>query len=171
MAPPQGTCGRGLPCKCTWCLGGVQFLLQSPQAAVCTVRRGSTPQGASVSVPLALLPLGGAGRPLSCTPTVPLLPGNSFLAFRLSREPVWTACSTMGLLPTGMDGKPAPELGREGRLTTEKRRKLPGPRRHFCSSRRRGNHPEGVYPTQSKPPQQAAPLRLAPAARPAQPGS
>lgn len=135
MAPPQGTCSRGLPCKCMWCLGGAQFLLQSPQAAACTVRRGSTPQGASVSVPLALLPLGGAGRPLSCTPTVPLLPGNSFLAFRLSREPVWTACSTMGLLPTGMDGKPAPELRREGKLTTEKRRKLPSPRRHFCSSR------------------------------------
>lgn len=165
MAPPQGTCGRGLPCKFMWCLGGVQFLLQSPQAAACTVRRGSTPQGASVSVPLALLPLGGAGRPLSCTPTVPLPPGNSFLAFRLSREPVWTACSTMGLLPTGMDGKPAPELGREGRLTTEKRRKFPSPRRHFCSSRGRCNHPERVYPTQPKPklkpkpPQQAAPLR------------
>lgn len=59
--------------------------------------------------------LGGAGRPLSCTPTLPL-PGPSFLAFRLSREPVWTACSTMGLLPTGTEGKPAPELGKRGGL-------------------------------------------------------
>lgn len=42
--------------------------------------------------------------------------GKSFLAFKLSAELVWTACSTMGLLPTGVDGKPAPELKREGRF-------------------------------------------------------
>ena len=63
--------------------------------------------------------LGGAGRPLSCMPTVPL-PGNSFLEFKLSRDPVWTACSTMGLLLTETDGKLAPELRRQGFKNGEK---------------------------------------------------
>ena len=83
-----------------------------PQAAGCMESRGCAPQGTRVSVPLVLLLLGGAARPLSCTPTAPLLLGKSFLVFRLSREPVWTACSTMGLLPAGTDGKAAPTLGR-----------------------------------------------------------
>ena len=59
--------------------------------------------------------LGGAGRPLSCMPTEPS-PGNSFLEFKLSRDPGWMACPTMGLLPTETDGKLAPKPKEAGIL-------------------------------------------------------
>lgn len=90
---------------------GLFYKDRPPQDTGSPARTGGAPGGTSRAVPLALLVPGGVGRPLSCIPTVPL-PGDGFLAFRLSREPVWTACSTMGLLPTGADGKPAPESGR-----------------------------------------------------------
>lgn len=51
--------------------------------------------------------VGGWGTPQGPAPHR-ALPGNSFLAFRLSTEPAWTACSSMGLLQPGTDGKPAP---------------------------------------------------------------
>lgn len=108
-----GAHGRGLLCRGAWCSewGLGYFLKRPPGTQGAQQGQGAHRRGTSVAVPLALLLPGGVGRPLSCIPTVPL-PGDGFLAFRLSREPVWTACSTMGLLPTGADGKPAPELGR-----------------------------------------------------------
>ena len=57
---------------------------------------------------MAAFAAGGAGHLMSCMPMVPS-PGNSFLEFKLSRDPVWTACSTMGLLPTETDGNLAPK--------------------------------------------------------------
>lgn len=61
----------------------------------------------TVSFALLLLPWGTC-RPLRWTPGLTFT-GGGFCEFMLSTGPVWTACSTMGLLRTGWtEGKPAP---------------------------------------------------------------